>query len=235
MSIHQGSETRTNLEPQRALRKAAKIAKKGENYCIGQREIQRRAFTTEGTGEAQGTSRDFMTRWKEIIGGSEGAEIAEAALVLPIAFLILLGIYWFGLAFNIYGTITHAAQEGARVAVANTCATCGNAVAGGATVTGAVKQSLLASHLDPNRTSPATITPTGCNGGSSTCTTLAGPPPVTYCTNVQLVATPPASSGSPACGIAVAFTYPYQMVLPFTSLNGKPMTMTANVQMRAEQ
>ena len=34
-----------------------------------------------------------------------GAEIAEAAAVLPLMFLILLGIFWFGQAFSIYGTI----------------------------------------------------------------------------------------------------------------------------------
>ena len=39
-----------------------------------------------------------------------GAEIAEAAVVLPIAFMFLLGIVWFGRAFNIYSTITRSAS-----------------------------------------------------------------------------------------------------------------------------
>ncbi len=43
-----------------------------------------------------------------------GAEIAEAAAVLPLMFMMLLGIFWFGQAFSIYGAITRAAQEGAR-------------------------------------------------------------------------------------------------------------------------
>jgi len=43
-----------------------------------------------------------------------GAEIAEAAAVLPLMFMILLGIFWFGQAFSIYGAINRAAQEGAR-------------------------------------------------------------------------------------------------------------------------
>ncbi len=36
---------------------------------------------------------------------TDGAEIAEAALVLPLVFMLLLGIVWFGRAFNIYSTI----------------------------------------------------------------------------------------------------------------------------------
>ena len=58
--------------------------------------------------------------------GSEtvGAEIAEAAAVLPLMFMILLGIFWFGQAFSIYGAITRAAQEGARAGAAPSCATC---------------------------------------------------------------------------------------------------------------
>src|SRR5260370_17176875 len=55
---------------------------------------------------------------------TRGQEIAEAALVLPIVFMLMLGIFWFGQAFSIYGTITHAAREGARAAVAPASATC---------------------------------------------------------------------------------------------------------------
>ena len=68
-----------------------------------------------------------IVKLKKIATGTTGSEIAEAALVLPIFFLIMLGIYWFGRAFNTYATINHAAREGARLAVAQTCAACGNA------------------------------------------------------------------------------------------------------------
>src|SRR5215468_897499 len=57
----------------------------------------------------------------------QAAEIAEAAVVLPLVFMFLLGIIWFGRAFNIYTTITQAAQQGAISAARSTCATCGNA------------------------------------------------------------------------------------------------------------
>ena len=68
-----------------------------------------------------------MKLWKQITHETRGAEIAEAAIVLPLMFMLLLGIYWWGRAYNIYGTITHAAREGARAATAPTCALCGNA------------------------------------------------------------------------------------------------------------
>src|SRR6267378_1071707 len=60
------------------------------------------------------------------LGSTDGAEIAEAALVLPLVFMLLLGIVWFGRAFNIYSTITQAAQQGAIIAARDPCATCGN-------------------------------------------------------------------------------------------------------------
>jgi hypothetical protein len=57
---------------------------------------------------------------------TDGAEIAEAALVLPLVFIFIFGIIWFGLAFHIYGTIQQAAQQGATTAARSTCASCTN-------------------------------------------------------------------------------------------------------------
>ena len=61
---------------------------------------------------------------RRLADDTSGAEIAEAAAVLPLMFMILLGIFWFGQAFSIYGTITRAAQEGARAGAAPYCTTC---------------------------------------------------------------------------------------------------------------
>ncbi|HTW32789.1 MAG TPA: TadE/TadG family type IV pilus assembly protein, partial [Candidatus Sulfotelmatobacter sp.] len=61
---------------------------------------------------------------RRLLGETRGAEIAEAAAVLPLMFMILLGIFWFGQAFSIYGAITRAAQEGARAGSIAYCATC---------------------------------------------------------------------------------------------------------------
>jgi hypothetical protein len=41
---------------------------------------------------------------------------------------------------------------------------------------------------------------------------------------------------SPAvCGVIVSFRYPYQFVLPFTSLNNQRIQLKAQVEMRGEE
>jgi hypothetical protein len=174
-----------------------------------------------------------MRRFKKIFRGTEGSEIAEAALVLPIAFMILLAIYWFGRAFNIYGTINHAAREGAQISIAQTCADCGNAAPLTGTIATRVTQALQASHIDPTQIL-VTVAPvyTGCSGAAPVCSSSSN---IWICTNVQMVAVPPGGSGAPACGTTVDFQYPYQMVLPFTSISNQAFKLPAHVQMRSEQ
>ena len=46
----------------------------------------------------------------------KGASAVEFALILPVLTLLLLSIFQFGLAYNNYLAITHAAREGARMA-----------------------------------------------------------------------------------------------------------------------
>jgi TadE-like protein len=46
-----------------------------------------------------------------------GASIVEAAVVLPVFFLLLLAIFEFGFVISAYQTMVGAAREGARVAV----------------------------------------------------------------------------------------------------------------------
>ena len=61
-----------------------------------------------------GLHRSVRFLLRRLARETRGAEIAEAAAVLPLMFMMLLGIFWFGQAFSIYGAITRAAQEGAR-------------------------------------------------------------------------------------------------------------------------
>src|SRR5262252_10872697 len=93
--------------------------------------------------------RKILTR---LIAETGGAEFAEAAAVLPLMFMILLGIFWFGQAFSLYGAITRAAQEGARAGAAPACSTCSplpnTTMAQNASA--AVNAALIASNLDPN-------------------------------------------------------------------------------------
>src|SRR3954454_4940219 len=78
---------------------------------------------------------------------TSGAEIAEAAAVLPLMVMMLLGIFWFGQAFSIYGTITRAAQEGARAAAAPLCTTCGGSANPGVNASAAVQNVLSSAKL----------------------------------------------------------------------------------------
>jgi hypothetical protein len=174
-----------------------------------------------------------MASVKRVFAEDMASEIAEAALVLPLAFMILLGIYWFGRAFNTYATINHAAREGARAAAAQTCATCGNALNGN--VATIITQAMQASSIDPGQIrayTPATLQ--SCAGGPPPCTVIGNN--INLCTNV-VVQNPPGGTpglGAPACGVNVSFQYPYQFWLPFTSLNNQLFLLTANVQTDGE-
>jgi len=167
---------------------------------------------------------------------TSGAEIAEAAAVLPIMFMIVVGIFWFGQAFSIYGTITRAAQEGARAGVAPVCSTCAAGNPATTNAYNAVEASLVAAKLDSlNARYPSPLpTLNSCTGsGTVSCSGVNGN--ICVRTNVQLSN----STGTPAgatnvCGISVEFQYPFQFWLPFTALNKQKIWMTAAAQVRME-
>jgi Flp pilus assembly protein TadG len=95
-----------------------------------------------------------VTWLRRIAVETRGAEIAEAAAVLPLMFMILLGIFWFGQAFSIYSAITRAAQEGARAGAAPICTTCGAALSPAsraANADAAVQAALTIAKLDPTK------------------------------------------------------------------------------------
>ena len=170
---------------------------------------------------------------RRLLDETRGSDIVEAAAVLPIMFMILLGIFWFGQAFNIYGAITRAAQDGARAGSAPICTTCtppqGYTPVGAATT--AVNNALLAAGLDPNLAQSKTYpTPTACagfvsqncgSGKSGPCVQL----PVQLLTDAQ---------GGGDCGILVYFQYPFQLWLPFVSVNNQGILLTASASARME-
>ena len=163
---------------------------------------------------------------------TDGAEGAEAALVLPFVFMLLLGIIWFGRAFNIYSTITQAAQQGAITAARSSCVTCGNAANNDGTVDSAIYAVMQASSLDPGQI-PANSnppTPMPCVNPPGACTTGNN---ITICRNVQLNTNVGANEPL-QCGSVVSFQYPFQFYLPFTSLNMQKIVLSAQAQSRME-
>jgi hypothetical protein len=183
-----------------------------------------------------------MLRILRRLGPADGAEIAEAALVLPVVFMFLLGIIWFGRAFNIYSTITQAAERGAATAARPSCATCGlpadnwngTSFPGDTTVENSVFSVMDASSLDRSQIImylPVVVScPDPAPPGS--CTTTGNS--VTICRSVLLNPSGAVPPPPPQCGTIVSFQYPFQFNLPFTSLNMQPIVLKAQAQSRME-
>jgi Flp pilus assembly protein TadG len=185
---------------------------------------------------------------------SRGSEIAEFALILPLLFLALFGIFWFGQAFRIYNAITNAARDGARAAVAPDCATCGESNPT-ANAWKAVQNDLNSAHINPAALQQPTTLPGLCACGAGAATSCTGGAVVGCDTsqnnicvqgvnhtgrrhrtlvedNVELAST--AAGGAGECGISVSFVYPFTFTLPFTSLNNQIVNLRAQAQMRVE-
>jgi Flp pilus assembly protein TadG len=170
---------------------------------------------------------------RRLAAETHGAEIAEAAAVLPIMFMVILGIFWFGQAFSIYGTVTRAAQDGARAASAPSCTTCASGSTRGAIAYSAIQSDLIAANLDPTKLQPPTTTPNllSCvNGTTVNCDSSPG----NVCVQESVQLTTPGSGGTGECGIAVSLQYPYQFWLPFTSLNRQLIKLNAAARVRLE-
>src|SRR5437867_2399321 len=83
------------------------------------------------------------SKWRR----QQGAEILEAALVLPILFFIIFAMIWLGLAFNISSTIHRAARQAVHTGASASCATCGNTLPPDTQVVNDVTSALQAAHL----------------------------------------------------------------------------------------
>jgi len=166
---------------------------------------------------------------------TRGAEIAEAAAVLPLMFMFLLGIFWFGQAFSIYGAITRAAQEGARAGAVPYCATCtgiNTFTQYGTNAVNAVQTAMIASKLDPSLARPPALVPSlnACGAFPSGCSTVSS----NICVQAPVQMTNLALGGAGICGVSVSFQYPFQFWLPFTSLSKQQIWITASARVRME-
>jgi Flp pilus assembly protein TadG len=185
--------------------------------------------------------------WRRLARDTRATEIAEAAVVLPMLFMILMAIFWFGQAFRIYGTLTQATRAGARAAVAPVCATCAAAgTSPGLIAQTAVQNAMAAAHLSANQlvttgaawTTPA---PTLYQCRKSPLTAVSCDPTVTsVCVqqNVQLSFPTPVSgpAGMGECGtsVSVRYKYPFHFSIPYTNLDLGNIQLPGQAQMRAE-
>ena len=189
------------------------------------------------------------TMLRRIAEDTRGTEIVESAFVLPLVFMFVIGIIWFGLVFLIYGTLTQGTRAGAEAAVAPVCTTFS---AGTATVAtnaqNAVYNALAAAHLNKNNlvawggATPKWTPPTVCTCGSATsssaCTTAAScdasVTDVCVQENVQL--SYPSQGGAGTCGVSVSarYQYPYHFSIPLTTLDIGNVLVPGQAQMRQE-
>lgn len=184
-----------------------------------------------------------MKKLLQIVADGNAQEVAELAIVLPILFSLIIGIYSFGRAYNIYSTITRAAQAGARLAVAPACVTCSGYTCGGigsafpcdGDVSTAVKTVVVASHLDVTKIAqPSTKpNPPACPDPnlSKSCAAASDGSNVYICRNVVLNTT--SNTALQACGTIVSFQYPYEF-LPVPFLSRISVNIPATAQTRLE-
>jgi len=175
----------------------------------------------------------LQTAFRRLVRETRGTEIAEAAAVLPLLFMILLGIFWFGQAFTTYGTITRAAQEGARAAVAPTCATCATGATPGSSASTAIQNVLSVAKLDPNQAQRPTTTPAllDCKMGTANA---CDPTVTNACVQESVQLSVRAAGGVGVCGTVVSFQYPFKFWLPFTNLNKRQILLNAQARVRLE-
>jgi hypothetical protein len=176
-----------------------------------------------------------MKCFRKILG-TEGQEVAEAALVLPIVFLILVAIFWFGRAFNISGTLERAAKEGALTASQATCATCGNAFSSNTNIADAVQSVLSASSINVSSlqayappfvctpvTAPFCTTTVTSSGGQTFNLQICSGAPLSCGVGAAAgcgTASPPACGTSPVYGTRIAIAYRFDFLrLSYSSGN----------------
>lgn len=162
---------------------------------------------------AQGRGRNIFLR------ADEGAVAFEFALVTPLLVTMLLGIFWVGRGYNVYETITRAAREGARYAVLPSSMHDGN------TLPDALSNTCISSPTSSNvfndyiapALSASSLDPTQVQN---------------FCQKTDWLGD--TGDDPHHCGVEISFTYPVQVVVPFTSVNFSTINIQTQVQMRLE-
>jgi Flp pilus assembly protein TadG len=183
--------------------------------------------------------------WGGVMRDTRGTEIAETAVVLPLLLIMLIAVFWFGQAFRIYGTLTHAAREGARAAITPPCATCAAATATtpDQNATMAVKNAMTAAHLNTAQLVDLTkwTRPQLFACGTSAvqdCDPIINGINVCVQQNVQL-SSPSGGAGSCGTSVSLRYQYGYRFNLPCwpqpcTALDLSNLKLPGQAQMRLE-
>ncbi len=167
-----------------------------------------------------------MRKFFPLFCGTDGAEIAEFAIVLPILFFLVLAMFWVGQAYNISNNLNKAATDGLAMALKNTCASCGNTAATNTQIADAIEKAFQAGNLKANSLQPFAPTPV-CPSPITSVTSTSG---VTY--NLEVCNNLPLWPASPATGMRIAMQYRMPIVSPVGAFRN--LTVAAMVQGRPE-
>jgi hypothetical protein len=175
---------------------------------------------------------------------TRGTEIVESAFVLPIVFMFVIGILWFGLAFLIYGTLAQGTRAGAEAAVAPVCTTCVAGALPAASAQAAVYNSLAAAHLSKsnlvattNWTRPMLCACGTVSSRASCGSALSCDPGVTdVCVqvNVQLSYASPGGAGTCGTSVSARYQFPFHFSIPLTGMDLGNVLLPGQAQMRSE-
>ena len=186
----------------------------------------------------------FLARIRRIWHDCTAAEVAEAAFVLPLMFVFLIGIFQFARVYMVYSTLQRAAQEGAHAAAGFDCATCGNTqISANVIASTYVHPVFQLSHVDDTNLvapTPATVL-NSCTGGVPvTCSGTSATPKICLRRDVVLNVVSGGggpTSGTPVCGTALSLSYPYGFSLPSVSTTApyiSTQTFSLNLQAQAQ-
>jgi hypothetical protein len=189
-----------------------------------------------------------MRKLYRVLISTEAAEIAELAVVLPLLFTVIFAIFSFARAYNIYSTMTRAAQEAARIAATpvspsgssvNVPPSCATATGPGqfppdTCIAQAAVDVLTTSHLSPQRASQLSVTTSSIAcpqpAAARSCRAATGGGASIYiCSNVVLNP----SSSAQTCGTVVSLQYNYEF-LPIPFFRVASIQIPAQAQMRME-
>ena len=131
---------------------------------------------------------------------TDGQQIAEFAVIVPLLVTLMLGIFEFGRAYQVYSALSSAAIAGAKAASLPTCATCGNQYL----TPNQIAAQAVAPILETNHIQLAAISPGTCGNPGDVVTSV----PPTICVN---------QGTAPMGPNTVRFVYPYSFGLPLGS------------------
>lgn len=139
--------------------------------------------------------------------GERGADLVEAALVLPILVTLIFALISFARAWNVYQSMTRAAREGVHRAIITQCATCNGGM-----------------YYDPANTIQSNVVfPALQAEGIDTSKIQNYSQGYTWLDPSDTI-----------CGAYIRFQYPFQVSVPFVTVPITNITLSTDVQMRLE-